>query len=57
MVNVELSRDDIDIIILGLEGLIGKHNSEIKKLSPKKKKISEKNFESTRKLHRFFQNI
>ena len=57
MVNVELSRDDIDTIILGLEGLIGNHNSKIKKLSPKKKKISEKNFESTRKLHRFFQNI
>lgn len=57
MVCIKLSRDDIDIIILGLEGLIGRHNSDIKKLSPKKKKISEKNFESTRKLHSFFQNI
>lgn len=56
-VKIELSQDEIDIILEGLTRDISHYQSERKKASAKRKKTLDTNFSTTKKLYDFFKGL
>ena len=55
---IELSVDDVDIILNGLTHEMGKYTEAKKKAKTSaKKKIVDNNWASTKKLYKFFQGL
>ena len=56
-VKIELSKDEIDIILEGLTRDISHYQSERKKASATKKKTLDANYANTKKLFAFFRGL
>lgn len=56
-VKIELSRDEIDIILEGLTRDISHYQSERKKASVNRKKTLDANYSTTKKLYAFFKGL
>lgn len=56
-VKIELSRNEIDIVLNGLSKELKDYQEKRKKATPAKKKILDQNFSSTKNLYKFFQGV